>query len=454
MLSPFLFLRKGRKISRSFFLGGVVLSNEKKKWGFDLEDKEKINRRNTGADQNGARRSTMDTTHRVSSTESIQSKDGRMGVAEGTFIAASCLVSLMRVDQAIMKGLLGMLTEETVTVEVASSGDDVQDKYTSECAKQALQMTSPSSRWWDATVHVSMFVRYFGTVERITNLSLAHCAAAVGSVELVHECKDSHELLEMTCDTSTLHLAACFDRVFYATNFAGMAITPYELRAALSNPDKKERSIMHYACSNGHSYFVSYVLDYLPFKNMVIPLLQTSDANGCTPTACAVVGNHVDVLRLLDSRHLFKEHTVRSDDDKVFNVETSLAHLACEYGCTDVLEFLHEKSCHLDRVSSERRTPAMVATMFGKLKIIKLLLSWGISMNTVPEMAIACMQFGILQHLANSGVDITPIGREMLAAKREMDALLDDIGPPTMWVRCGFDEADGSLIRVVAQPRA
>ena len=333
--------------------------------------------------------------HRISSTESVQSEDGRMGVPEGTFIAASCLVSLMGQDQAIMKGLLDMLTEETVTAEVASSGDDAQDKYTSDCVQQALQMTSPSSRWWDATVRVTMSLPYFATVERVTNLSLAHCAAAVGSVELLHKCKDPHELLEMPCDASTMHLAACFDHIFYVSQFAGMAITPFELRVALTRSDKKKRSIMHYAC------FLHVVLEHLPYKNMVIPLLQMSDANGCTPTACAVVGNNVDVLRLLEDRHLFKDHTVHfivhDDVDKVFNVETSLAHLACEYGCTDVLEFLHEKNCHLDRVNSEGRTPAMVAAMFGKLKIIMLLHSWGISMDTVPEMAIACMQCGILQ---------------------------------------------------------
>ena len=352
-----------------------------------------------------------------------------MGVPEGTFIAASCLVSFMGFDQAIMKGLSDMLTEETVTIEVASSGDDAQDEYTSECAKQALQMTSPSPRWWDATARVTIFVPFFGRVERVANLSLAHCAAAVGSVELLHKCKDPHELLEIQCDATTLHLAACFDHIFYVSQFAGMEITPFELRVALTRSDKKKRGIMHYACSNGNTTLLHVVLEHLPYKNMVIPLLQMLDANGCTPTACAVVGNHVDVLRLLDSRQLFKEHTVHfivheDDKDKVLNVETSLAHLACEYGCTDVLEFLHEKSCNLDRVNSEGRTLAMVATMFGKLKIIKLLLGWCISMETVPEMAIACMQCGILQYLADSGVDITPIGRDMLKlqeAKREMD---------------------------------
>ena len=68
--------------------------------------------------------------------------------------------------------------------------------------------------------------------------------------------------------------------------------------------------------------------------------------------------------------------------------------------------------------------PAMVATMFGKLKIIKLLHSWCISMETVPEMAIACMQCGILQYLAESLVDVTAKGRDMLKmeeVKREMD---------------------------------
>ena len=356
------------------------------------------------------------------------SESGQKGVLEGIFIATSYLVSLMGLDQVIMKGLLGMLTEETVTVEVPLTGDDAQDTYTSECVKQALQMTSPSSRWWDATVRVSMLALYFGAERRIANLSLAHCAAAVGSVELLHKCKDPHELLDMPCDATTMHLAACFDHIFYVSQFSGMAITPFELRVALSRCDKEKRSIVHYACSNGHTTFLHVVLEHLPYKNMVIPLLQMSDANGCTPTACAVVGNHVDVLRLLDSRHLFKDHTVHfivhNEDDKVFNVETSLAHLACEYGCTAVLEFLHEKNCHLDRVNSEGRTPAMVATMFGKLKIIKLLLSWCISMETVPEMAIACMQCGILQYLADSGVDVTCIGRDMLKmeeVKREMD---------------------------------
>ena len=254
-----------------------------------------------------------------------------------------------------------MLTEETVTVEVPSSGNDAQDKYTSECVMQALQMTSPSSRWRDVTVRVTMFVRYFGAERRIKNLSLAHCAAAVGSVELLHKCKDPHELLETSCDASTLHLAACFDHIFYVSQFAGMAITPFELRVAITRSDVGKRSIMHYACSNGHTTFLHVVLEHLPYKNMVTPLLQMSDANGCTPTACAVVDNHVDVLRLLDSRHLFKNlpvHFIVHDDvDKVFNVETSLAHLACEYGCTDVLEFLHEKDCTLDRPNSERRTP-------------------------------------------------------------------------------------------------
>ena len=364
---------------------------------------------------------------RTTNTESVQSADGRMGVTEGIFIATSYLASLTGQDQAIMKWLLDMLTEETVTVEVASSGDDAQDKHTSKCVKQALQMTSPSSRWWDATVRVTMSLPYFGTVERVGNLSLAHCAAAVGSVELLHA-RDAHELLEMSCDASTMHLAACFDHIFFVSQFSGMAINPFELRVALSRPDKKKRSIMHYACSNGRSYFVSYVLDHLPYKNLVIPLLQMSDANGCTPTACAVVDNHVDVLRLLDSRHLFKDHTVHfivhNEDDKVFTVETSLAHLACEYGCTDVLEFLHEKNCHLDRVNSEGRTPAMVATMFGKLKIIKLLHSWNVSMVSVPQMAIEHIQCGILQYLADSGVDVTPIGRDILKmeeVKREMD---------------------------------
>ena len=92
---------------------------------------------------------------------------------------------------------MDMLTEETVTVEVPSSGNDAQDKYTSDCVKQTLQMTSPSSRWWDAAVRVTMFVPYFGAERRIANLSLAHCAAAVGSVELLHKCNDPHELLEM-----------------------------------------------------------------------------------------------------------------------------------------------------------------------------------------------------------------------------------------------------------------
>ena len=374
-----------------------------------------------------------------------------MGVPEGTFIAASCLVSFMGFDQAIMKGLSDMLTEETVTVEVPSTGDDAQDEYNSECAKQALQMTSPSSRWRDATARVTIFVPFFGRVERITNLSLAHCAAAVGSVELLHKCEDQHELLEMSYDASTLHLAACFDHIFYVSQFAGMAITPYELRVALTRSDEMKRSIMHYACSNGRSYLLSYILDHLPYKNMVIPLLQMSDANGCTPTACAVVGNHVDVLRLLDSRHLFKDHTVHfivhNEDDKV---TTSLAHLACEYGCTAVLEFLHEKECELDRVNSEGRTPAMVATMFGKLKIIKLLLSWGISMNTVPEMAIACMQCGILQYLAKNSVDITEKGRDMLKlqeVKHEMDergAKLAATQPPKQTVASGVSRVVGS----------
>ena len=350
-----------------------------------------------------------------------------MGVPEGVFIAASCLVSCFGLDQAIMKGLFEMLTEETVTAEVPLTGDDAQDEYTSKCVKQALQMTSPSSRWWDATVRVTMPLPYFGTVMRVANLSVAHCAAAVGSVELLIVC-DPHSLLDMPCDTTTLHVAACFNHIFYMSLFSGMAITPFELRVALSRQDKEKRSIMHYACSNGHSYLVSYILGRLPFKNMVTPLLQTTDANGCAPDACAVVGNNVDVLRLLDRRHLFKEHTVHFivhyDDGKTGTVATSLAHLACEYGCTDVLEFLHEKGCNLGAVSSEGRTPAMVAAMFGKLKIIKLLLSWNVSMDTVPEMAIACTQSGILQFLANSGVDVTPKGRDMLKmeeVKREMD---------------------------------
>ena len=351
-----------------------------------------------------------------------------MGIPEGTFIAASCLVSLMGFDQAIMKGLLDMLSEETVTVEVASSGDDAEDEYTSECVKQTLQMTSPSSRWWDATVRVTMSLPYFGTMERVANLSLAHCAAAVGSVELLHKCKDPHELLEMSCDATTLHLAACFDHIFYVSQLSGMSITPFELRVALSRCDKEKRSIMHYACSNGHTTFLHVVLDQNPYMNNVIPLLQMSDANGCTPTACAVVDNHVDVLRLLDSRHLFKEHTVHfivhNEDDKIFTVEMSLAHLACEYGCTDVLEFLHDKKCALSVASSEHRTPAMVAAMFGKLKIIKLLYSWGISMETVPEMAIACMHCGILQYLAKGGVDITVKGREMLKMEEMLRELV------------------------------
>ena len=47
-------------------------------------------------------------------------------------------MSLTYLDQAIMKGLLDILTEETVTVEVASSGDGAQDKYTLECVKLRL----------------------------------------------------------------------------------------------------------------------------------------------------------------------------------------------------------------------------------------------------------------------------------------------------------------------------
>ena len=364
----------------------------------------------------------------ISSAESVRSEDRGMGVPEGTFIAASCLVSLMGGDQSIMKRILGMLTEETVTVEVPSTGNDAQDKYTSECVKQELQMTSPSSQWWDTTVRVTISVPYFGTVEHVANLSLAHCAAAVGSVELLYKCKDPHVLLEMACDATTLHLAACFDHIFYLSQFSGMAITPYELRVALSRPDKKKRSIMHYACSNGHTTFLNVALGHLPYKNMLTPLLQMSDANGCTPTSCAVVGNHVDVLRLLDSRHLFKDHTVylndNNNDDKISNVAASLAHLACEYGCANVLEFLHEKNCDLDRLSSKGRTPAMVAAKSGKLKIIKLLLSWKVSMETVPEMAIAWIRCDILQCLADSGVDVTPIGRDVLKmeeVKREMD---------------------------------
>ena len=261
-----------------------------------------------------------------------------------------------------------------------------------------------------------MFVPYFGTVERVGNLSLAHCVAAVGSVELLHKCKDPHELLEMTRDTTTLRLAACIDHSFHVTAFAGMSITPFELRVALSRSDKKKRSIMHYACGNGNTTFLHVVLEHLPYKNMVIPLLQMSDANGCTPTACAVVSNRTCCACWTVGTCSKSSQCISSfiTTTKYFNVETSLAHLACEYGCTDVLEFLHEKDCTLDRPNSERRTPAMVATMFGKLRIIKLLLSWGISMETVPEMAVACMQCGILQYLAESGVDVTLKGREML----------------------------------------
>ena len=197
----------------------------------------------------------------------------------------------MKSEETDLEKLNVPVTEETVTVEVASTGDDSQDEYTSDCVEQALQMTSPSSRWWDATARVTMFVPYFGTVERVGNLSLAHCVAAVGSVELLHKCKDPHELLEMTRDTTTLHLAACIDHSFHVTAFAGMSITPFELRVALSRSDKKKRSIMHYACGNGNTTFLHVVLEHLPYKNMVIPLLQMSDANGCTPTACAVVSN-------------------------------------------------------------------------------------------------------------------------------------------------------------------
>ena len=266
-------------------------------------------------------------------------------------------------------------------------------------------------------MRVTISLWYFGNVEHVANLSLAHCAAAVGSVELLYKC-NPHELLEASCNATTMHLAASFGNLFYVSQFSGTAITPFELRVALSRPDQKKRSIMHYACGNGHSCFVAHVSDHLPYKNMVIPLLHTSDANGCTPTACAVVGNHADVLRLLDSRHLFKEQpihfTVNNDDGKIIVLQTSLAHFACEYGCTDVLQFLHEKNCNLQSVNGEGRTPAMVAAMFNKHEVIKLLVSWKVSMETVPEMAIACMQCDILQCLANSGNDITAKGRDML----------------------------------------
>ena len=339
----------------------------------------------------------------------------RRSVPEGTLIATCYLVSLMGLDQAIMKWLLDMLTEETVTVEVPSTGDDAQDKFTSECVKQVLQMTSPSSRWWDATMRVTMFVPYFGAERRVGNLSLAHCAAAVGSVELLHK---SVSIGEMSTGAafSLLHAASAFGHSLYFPDLA-LQMNTNAFECQLTQLDEWSCSIMHYAASNGHSWVLATSLSHYPISSA---LLHHCDSRGCPPIVSAVVGRRLGVLSLL--LPLCSDQSIHFCSESGYFVTTSLCHFACEYGFTSAIHALAEARYGLSMINSDGRTPAMLAAFFGFKDTLEALHERGANMEGVEETALCCSDFTILAYLSSAGLLQTTAGRKALQNKLKQQA--------------------------------